>query len=65
MKNKTGVNAGLRKCKLATPGQAKGYCNRMGRWDIAKIQGTASQYGPGYGCKQAVEGGGIGHALCA
>ena len=64
MKVKSKVKAGTTKCTLASPSAAKAACSSMGQWDIAKIQGTNSQYGPGYGCKQAVEKGGIGHALC-
>jgi hypothetical protein len=64
MKIESNVKAGVFKCHLVDSAAAKHFCPRMGQWDIAKINGKLSQYGPGYGCKQAIEGGGIGHALC-
>jgi len=51
-------------CVLASPAAAMGYCSKMGKWDISKIKGRGYQYGSGYGCKQGIETGGTGHALC-
>ncbi|MBQ4878707.1 hypothetical protein J8M21_15935 [Pseudoalteromonas luteoviolacea] len=48
---------------LASPEEALANCYSMGYWDIAAIQGNKKQFGPGYGCKQEVYTGGIGHAL--
>jgi hypothetical protein len=64
MKVESNVKSGIFKCNLVDPGVAKSYCPQMGQWDIAKIAGKTYQYGPGYGCKQAIEGGPVTHALC-
>ena len=54
----------VEKCELATPSAAQSYCNSMNAWDIAAVQGTTKQFGPGYNCKQETYNAGIGHALC-
>jgi hypothetical protein len=63
------IEAGKGECKLATAQKAKALCTSkgVGNWDIAVIIGPPgmAQYGPGYGCKQAVEKvSGLGNAIC-
>jgi hypothetical protein len=51
---------------LATPAEAKTYCQKMGQWDIAAIVGPPgfAQFGPGYNCKQEVStNSGLGNAI--